>query len=260
MRYRISPKRTLLLASFFYAWSASGLASNPCGPTRIDGQVEVARIYDGDTVRLADGTHLRFIGINTPELAHDSQPAEPLADAATRRLRQLLNTGNQLQLQFGAERHDHYGRLLAHPFLSDGRNLSALLLEEGLGFQIVVPPNLALASCYREAEQTARQHHRGIWGNRDLHPIPARQLATSDTGFRRISGRISRVGESPTAFWLNMGHGFALRIPKKDLPYFGFSPRDLLGRTLTVRGWVYDLESTQELRMNLRHPAMIEDQ
>ena len=40
--------------------------------------VEVARVVDGDTVRLRDGRSVRLIGINAPELAHNGRTTEPL--------------------------------------------------------------------------------------------------------------------------------------------------------------------------------------
>jgi len=253
-------KRTLLAASFFCAWLAANSAAADCNSAHINATVAVSRVLDGDTVILTDGRHLRFIGLNTPELARDERPTEPLAAAATQRLQHLLRPSPHLQLQFGVERHDRYGRLLAHPFLPDGRNLSALLLREGLGFRIAVPPNLQFQNCYDAAEQQARQHARGVWHVAAFRTIPADQLARSDTGFRRVHGRISRVGESRTAWWLNMGRGFALRLPKKDRDSFDIAPRQLAGKTLTVRGWVYYVERKGELRMNLRHPGMIEEQ
>jgi len=219
--------------------------------------VTVSAVLDGDTVTLADGRHVRFIGINTPERSRHDHPAQPLARAATGRLRTLL-AGGRLNLVIGRDPRDHYGRLLAHPFLPDGTNLTARLLEAGLGFQTVVPPNLRFLACYRQAERTARQAGRGVWAEPAFRPVFASTLTPDDTGFRRVTGTVTRIGESRTAWWLNLGRGFALRMPKRDVPYFRLEPRDFQGRTLTVRGWIYVVKKRNELRMNLRHPAMIE--
>ncbi len=219
--------------------------------------VQIVEVIDGDTVRLASGRHVRFIGVNTPELAHDGRPAQPLAMAATQRLREIL-AGETPRLLVGQDPSDHYGRLLAHPFLGDGRNVTARLLEAGLGFQVVVPPNVRFADCYREAENRARAAGRGVWAEPAYRPVPASRLTPRDTGFRRVRGTVSRIGESRTAYWLNLGRGFALRLPKKDRHWFDRDPRRFAGRTLTVRGWIYYVKKRHELRMNLRHPLMIE--
>jgi endonuclease YncB( thermonuclease family) len=251
-------KRTLLTASFFYAWLllATSAQATECRLEHYDERVMVEKIYDGDTVRLTDGRHLRFIAINTPERARDSRPAQPLAEAAKQQLEILLAADRTLHLRYDEERKDRHGRLLAHPFLSDGRNLTRQLIQAGLGFHIVVPPNLLMLDCYHQAEQQARRQQRGLWQLAAYRPRHARQLGSKDTGFMRVSGRVSRIGESRTAYWLNLGRGFALRMPKADSGYFPFSADSLNNKTLTVRGWIYSRRG--ELRMNLRHPASIE--
>jgi len=251
-------KRTLLAASFFYAWQLipSPVQATECRLERYDEQVTVAKVHDGDTVRLTDGRNLRFIAINTPEMARNTRPAQPLAKTAKHQLEALLAADMTLQLRYDMERKDRHGRLLAHPFLSDGRNLTQQLLQAGLGFQITVPPNLLLLDCYHQAEQDARLQQRGLWRQAEYRPQPASQLGAKDTGFRRVTGTVSRMGESRSAYWLNLGRGFALRLPKADIGYFPFPPELLESKTLTVRGWVYSTRS--ELRMNLRHPASIE--
>lgn len=252
------PRRALLAASFFCASQllAPAAQAADCQSEQYDEQVTVARIFDGDTVQLTDGRHLRFIAINTPERSHDNRPAEPLAEPAKRQLEALLAADKRLLLRFDQEKKDRHGRLLAHPYLHNGRNLSQTLLQAGQGFHITVPPNLLFLDCYHEAEQTARQQQRGVWQQAYYRPQSASQLPARTTGFRRISGTVSRIGESRTAYWLNLGDNFALRLPKSDLSYFPFAPESLLGKSLTVRGWVY--ERRNELRMNLRHPASIE--
>jgi micrococcal nuclease len=251
-------KRALLAASFFYALhlpAADALAAD-CQSEQYDERVTVARVFDGDTVQLTDGRHLRFIAINTPERDHDNRPAEPLADTAKHQLETLLASDNSLLLRFDEEKKDRHGRLLAHPYLYNGRNLTQAMLQTGLGFHITVPPNLLFLDCYQQAEQTAREQQQGVWKQVYYQPLSASQLPARATGFKRISGTVTRIGESRTAYWLNLGNNFALRLPKADLSYFPFAPRSLLGKSLTVRGWVY--ERRNELRMNLRHPASIE--
>ena len=255
----VIPERALLAASFFYAWlllSVSGAQAKDCQLEQYDERVTVVKVFDGDTVKLMDGRHLRFIAINTPERGREAHPAEPLADVAKQRLETLLATDRSLWLLYDQERRDRHGRLLAHPYLPDGRNLTELLLQAGLGFQITVPPNLLLLECYRQAEQIARQQKRGVWQHPYYQPRSTRDLPSTATGFQRITGTVSRIGESRSAYWLNLGDHFALRLPKTDLHYFPYAPASLSDKTLTVRGWVY--QRRDELRMNLRHPASIE--
>jgi endonuclease YncB( thermonuclease family) len=149
---------------FFVALCTSLLATvvlpvsaTECPAARIDERVQVVYVYDGDTVKLADGRRVRLIGINTPEMAREGEAGEPLAQAARASVQDMLNRGNRvLQLQYGTQHNDHYGRLLAHAYLDSGENLSARLLQQGLATALVVPPNTRAMDCYQRLGRTYR--------------------------------------------------------------------------------------------------------
>ena len=149
------------------ALSLSGYISTAsaysCAPDHIDETAAVEYVYDGDTIRLKDGRKLRLIGVNTPELGRDGAAPEAFAEAARDGLRTLLAPGESVGLRFDTERHDKYGRTLAHVFLHSGVSITAWLLEHGLGTTFPVPPNLWNLECYRFVEQDAEDQHRGIW-------------------------------------------------------------------------------------------------
>lgn len=229
-----------------------------CAPDRLDEQVVVSYVQDGDTLALRDGRKLRLIGVNAPERGRDHRPAEPLAVEARNRLQALLRQrGNRINLRYDAERRDRHGRVLAHAFLEDGRSLAAFLLEHGLGFTIVVPPNLWNLACHEGAEQIARRQHRGVWGQRHFEPVDVQQLTPSNTGFARIQGRVRRVGTSRNSVWLNLSDRVALRIDRADLRYFhGQPPARLQNKRITARGWL--VAQGKRLVMRVRHPAALE--
>ena len=71
-----------------------------CAAMGAQEQVEVSYVYDGDTVKLADGRRLRFIGINAPEIGHHGEPNQPFAAQARVFLVNMLDThGHILKLQ-----------------------------------------------------------------------------------------------------------------------------------------------------------------
>jgi endonuclease YncB( thermonuclease family) len=232
-------------------------AAVECPAERIDEHARVEAVVDGDTLRLDDGRQVRLIGINTPEFGRDGAPDEPMAREAQHALRNFIERGGRrVALRHGSERHDRYGRLLAHPYLPDGRNLTRQLLERGHGLHITVPPNLHHLDCYRRAERHARAAGRGVWSGPRYRGTPAAELPADAGGFAVVSGRIERIGKSERAFWLDLG-GLSLRLPKADLPYFdGMDPSTREGQRLRVRGWIYRVDD--EARMNLRHPASVE--
>jgi len=222
-------------------------------------------VVDGDTMRLNDGRLVRFIGINTPELARKGKSAEPMAKQARQMLKSMLDkTTHTVGMRFGMERKDRYGRTLAHVYLVNGASVEAEMLSTGMAAQIVVPPNVWNLECYRAAEQGARQAKKGVWSS-FYRPIPAAELSRQSRGFRIISGKVVRVGESKRSIWLNfpgragegVREGVAVRISRKDLDYFkSWDPRNLKGKEVVVRGWVYPYK--KQLVMQLRHPFALE--
>lgn len=263
-----APDSERLFCCFYRQWlilplllllASANLAADPlCPPTKIDRTATVTYVFDGDTVRLKDGEKVRFIGINTPELARKGKPAQPLASAATAYLKQLLNAaGNRISLRYDNERRDRYGRLLAYVYTTDGDSIAARLLEAGLATTLFVPPNLSALSCFQLVEASARLQKRGLWAKQTYQPIETRQLANTERGFRIIRGRVQRVGVGRRNIWLNLPGNVAVRIAKKDLIYFRHpDPRDLQGHTIIARGWLYERKGQR--RLQVRHPYALE--
>jgi len=243
-------------ACLFAGWLAAAHAQEPCPADRVDQRVVVARVFDGDTLRLSDGRVLRLVGVNTPERARDDRPAEPGAAAATAALRRLAPPGSRLALRLDAERRDRHGRLLAHAFTPGGRNLTRVLLEEGHGFHLVIPPNVWAHACYRAAERRARAQRRGVWRLRAHAPLTAADLAPGREGFHRVRGRVQRVGRSRRSLWLNLEPPLAIRIPRADLRWFDGDPAALAGRRVEARGWLRRHRGRWWL--TVRHPDMLE--
>lgn len=236
----------------------------PCKPDQYDARAKVARVFDGDTVQLTDGRKIRLIGVNTPERGHDGYENEPFYLEAKNHLQQLLKQSQgEIYLSVGHEKLDHHKRILAHIFTLRGENISAALIQRGLGFSITIPPNLRFLDCYQNAEHSAQQSKQGIWQDPYYSIINAASLTKSSSGFHRINGKIKRIGESKSAYWLNFETSsnidFALRIPKKDIIYFKqYHPKDLLQQHVTAKGWV-SLKNG-ELRMTIHHPASLQIQ
>lgn len=242
-----------LAAATLWCATAVAAASSLCPPDHIDEQVRVTYVYDGDTVFLANGQHLRLIGLDTPEMGRDGAANEPYAVAARDRLRLLLFTHHQrLNLRFDQQRRDHYGRLLAHAFLQDGTSVTATLLDAGLATTLVIPPNVWNAQCYATQARQARQSRLGLWGLAAYRPKASNSLPTSTRGFRVVRGRVEHIGHSARALWLDLQGRFAVRIDRRDLSYFTNPPLQALqGRRIEVQGLVYARRG--ELRMQVRY-------
>jgi len=243
-----------LLAALAW-WPAADSAA--CGADHIDAKARVSYVFDGDTIKLADSRHVRFIGINAPEIAHDRKPAQLLGGRATEQLRRLLRRHHdRVELRYDMQRRDHYGRTLAHVFLEDGTSVEQWLLQRGLATILAVPPNVWNIDCYRQAERRARAARRGIWALPAYQPVDAQRLRRGTRGYRLIRGRVAHVGMTRRSVWLDLAGGMALRIARPDLDYFpARNWTKLKGKTVLARGWVHWYHGRPQMR--IRHPAAL---
>ncbi len=239
-------------------WSGALAATSPCAADRVDERTTVRKVFDGDTVELADGRHVRFVGINAPEVAHEGKPAEPFAEDARVALENALKKDHTVLLRYDAERFDVHQRTLAHLYLSDRSSIEAMLLEQGLAFWIAIPPGLHDAECYRAREQRARSAKRGIWSSNYYAPIDAEHVGLGADGFHVVKGRIVRIGQSKNTIWLNLAPHMALRIAREDMQYFtNYKPESLRGRDVIARGWITPFKNGDYV-MRVRHPDALE--
>jgi endonuclease YncB( thermonuclease family) len=211
-------------------------------------------VVDGDTLMLGDRERVRLIGIDAPELGHDGAPDAPLADAARRALRGLIDAnGGEVGLLPGRDARDRYGRRLAHVYARNGINLNEALLRQGLAYQVTIPPNDRFTPCYLDAETEARRAARGLWA---LPPLEAAHLPAGREGFARVAGRVESVRHARQTTWIDLEGALSLRIADDDLPRFDQPTLAALpGARIQVRGWLYQYRDRP--RMRLRHPSAI---
>lgn len=124
-------------------------------------EARVARVIDGDTIELAGGARLRYLGIDTPELASGRRPAEPYAREAMEMNRRLVE-GKRIHLERDVSERDRFGRLLRHVYV-DGVLVGAELVREGAAQAKTYPPDVRYRPCFRLLEREARGDGRGLW-------------------------------------------------------------------------------------------------
>ncbi|MDG9926673.1 MULTISPECIES: thermonuclease family protein [unclassified Pseudomonas] len=225
--------------------------------------LRVAKVVDGDTLRLADGRSVRLIGVNAPERARDGRPAEPFAEAARKRLQTLVAANDgRVGLRVGSRARDQYGRTLAHAYDGAGRNLEAQLLAEGLGYRVAFQPATGLEDCHRGAEDEARRQRLGLWQQATVvTPFDLRS-----GGFALVRGKVERVQRNRGGLWIEMDGPLVLRVEPKLLRHFDVAAlQRLTGREVEVRGWVIDRSRRGGVQpdqarwmLPLTHAAMLE--
>jgi len=244
------------LSIFALQWPMGAVAAD-CAAV-VNDHFKVKYVHDGDTIHLVGGQKVRLIGINTPELGRDRKPAEPYGIEARDALRRLLKTEPRIGVQYGQERHDRHGRVLAHLYLSDGRNIQQWLLENGYAIAIVVAPNLKNVDCYRQAEQHARNNRLGLWRQVAHFARDAVALQRGDEGFRLVSGRVTGVRQTNKWSWIALGSKMSLRVARDDEQrYFAEMPlASLKQKQVTARGWLTRRKGRWSMR--IMHPGALD--
>lgn len=132
-------------------------------------RADLVRLLDGDTAVVRSGRateSIRFVGIDTPEIAHEGKPAACYGGDATTVAHALLGDG-RLTITVAAEARDRYGRVLG--YLSPetgpaaGRDLATALAAAGAARQLRIPPNTGNASDVGRAVAAARRRRLGLW-------------------------------------------------------------------------------------------------
>jgi micrococcal nuclease len=122
----------------------------------------VDQVVDGDTIRIDNGELVRYIGINTPELARDGRPAEPLAMEAFHLNRRLTAT-QPLRLVPDVEAFDRYHRRLAYVYDASGRFINRAILSHGLAYALPKSPNRRFENTLLDAQRDAMRRAVGLW-------------------------------------------------------------------------------------------------
>ena len=126
--------------------------------------IRVKWVSDGDTIVLSDDRHVRYIGINAPEIAHDNHKAEAFGYVA-KKYNQSLVLSKKVRLEFDKETHDRYGRLLAYIFLADGTFINKKMIEKGYAYVLHLRPNLKYDGVLLKAQRDAMSAKKGMWRN-----------------------------------------------------------------------------------------------
>ena len=126
--------------------------------------ISVKWVCDGDTIVLGDGQHVRYIGINAPEVAHDNYKAEAFGYAA-KKYNQSIVQSKKVRLEFDKEKYDRYGRLLAYIYLSDGTFINKKMIEKGFAYLLPRSPNLKYEKMLLQTQRDAMSAKRGMWHN-----------------------------------------------------------------------------------------------
>ena len=133
--------------------------ANP--PNRI--LTKAIKVIDGDTIVIEGGQHVRYIGIDAPEIRRDKQPAECFGPEAAAKNRELVEN-KVVVLEKDVSDKDKYGRLLRYVWLDDFF-VNEQLVKEGFAKILTIPPDLKYKSLFNTAQTFAAQNKYGVWND-----------------------------------------------------------------------------------------------
>jgi len=122
---------------------------------------EVARVIDGDTIELTDGSKIRLIGINTPE-----KNEHYYAEARQNMENLVLN--KEIYLEKDISDRDKYGRKLRYVFTAD-KFVNAEQVSAGLASSYEYPPDTKYQFLFNCLEEKAKWSVFGIWKGLGLY-------------------------------------------------------------------------------------------
>lgn len=248
-----------------------GKAKSPSVPTLSKGETgQVARVIDGDSfvMRLADESELsvRLSAVQAPRTAQRAQKAWPYAKEAKAGLAAIIQ-GRRVQLFYGGESRDRFGRAVAQVHTVDGRGAPDLwvqgeLVRLGLVRVYSWKGELADMEALYGFENQARDRSRGLWADptyavRKPDPDP---LAQDVDSWQIIEGVVTSTADVRGRIYLNFGADyrtdFTVAIAKKNVKRFDeIKPVELSGARVRVRGWI---EMINGPMIWLDHPGRLE--
>ena len=122
---------------------------------------KVITVIDGDTIKLENGEVVRYIGMDTPETVHPSEPVQCFGKEASDRNKELVE-GKLVKLEKDITDKDKHGRLLRYVWVGE-LFVNDYLTRKGYAYAYTYPPNVKYSEQFVQAQQEARENNRGLW-------------------------------------------------------------------------------------------------
>jgi micrococcal nuclease len=119
---------------------------------------KVTRVIDGDTIVIDTGEHVRYIGMNTPEV----ESKKCYASEATA-INKNLVLGKEVKLEKDVSDTDKYGRLLRYVYVGD-TFVGDYLVKNGDAKVMTVPPDTKYKDEFLVSQEYAKENNLGLWG------------------------------------------------------------------------------------------------
>ncbi len=171
--------------------------------------IKVIKVIDGDTIILSNGKHIRYIGMDTPEVrirksgrfVYDPQPFSLEA----KNLNKKLVENKFVKIEFDVDKTDTYGRMLGYCFVGD-TFVNNELIKKGLAVLYTRPPDVKYTKLFIKSQDYARRTRKGLWGN--YKPVSSSEAYKFINQIRRVRGKVLSTYKSKKAVHLNFGKDY----------------------------------------------------
>jgi len=198
-----------------------------------DQWVKVERVFDGDTFMAKNGERVRLLGINAPEVIHETKPGQVFGKRSSALLQRLIQD-RIVRLKTDREIRDIYGRLLAQVYLRDGTWINRVMVRRGMAHLYTFTPNIRWAAALAAAEKQARKKKLGIWATERFRILEAKEVGPAHVGqFRLVRGIVH--GRSGKGYSFLLGN-LSIHIPRAYRYYFRYVPKVRNGMRVLVHG------------------------
>jgi micrococcal nuclease len=147
----------------------------------------VKTVISGDDVFLADGTRLRYIGIDAPETNLPKRDAVYYGKDAYEFNKSLVE-GREVRIETDVMEKDKRGRILGYVFVGD-QFINAQIVKNGFAAAAKYPPNLKYQDILEAMEKEARSAKKGLWSG--PHKLSKSKTNTLVKGVRE--GSVEKV-------------------------------------------------------------------
>jgi len=129
-----------------------------------EGEYEVEKCVDGDTLTLKNKVKIRLIGANTPETVKPNSPVEPWGPEASQFTKKVVAANNnRVRITYDGTPTDKYGRTLAMVWVGNTL-LNEVLIRNGLArAELQYNYSKEMKARFQAAENDAKRKRLGIW-------------------------------------------------------------------------------------------------
>lgn len=163
-------------ATTFRSTSLATTTTKPPPPLPAGDDRTVKTVLDGDSFEIQDGTKIRLIGIDAP----DVETSDCFSAEATSHLKELLPAEKSVRLVYDTTKTDRFGRTLAYVYRpTDGLLVNVAMVRDGFAIPVTGGSNTAHADEIATAATEAKDAKRGLWQSCQTSTTASRPATTA---------------------------------------------------------------------------------